>query len=454
MQVMLEAAQRSIARILEGQQVDFPLTETVSDPQGLIGCQVEMNDKRETSVPRDSRDWQNASLDGEHAAMEALAAKVVEQFSVICCKLTELRPHIERIQAWYKRHPRQSTSLMGCPSFKAFCEKCLHRDESTVYRMLSKDGLVDSHVGSLGRHVSALKSERSLARWISKTALAFEANGALSMSARAVLAHVDPGMRADLRRISPSLASWFEALATAMLDGGSGSECLLSRHGARRIEDHLGLANVRRFLTTLAADPFTIALLFEGPPGTGKTSMACAFAEEVSAELHHIPAKSCDLQRLERAYTECEYLPHRNWELARAHVFIIDEADQMSAGAQIGFLSALDGTRHFANTVIFIFTTNDAAKLEERFRQRCQSFQFTSVGIEHDLERRLLEIWNAEGRDPASTPDFADIVQNCNANVRVAFNWLERELLSAKLTSTRTRQEPQALRDGLELHRD
>jgi hypothetical protein len=87
---------------------------------------------------RMTRDLQNASL--SHAAMEKLAARVARKFTALCAKLKEMRPEIEMVQGWYQSHPRGSTSLQGCATFKAFCEKRLRRDESTVYRMLGNHG--------------------------------------------------------------------------------------------------------------------------------------------------------------------------------------------------------------------------------------------------------------------------------------------------------------------------
>jgi len=72
--------------------------------------------------------------------MESLAAWAAEGFGSVCRKLGELRPAIERIQAWYQNHPRGSTTLLGCASFKEYCKRRLHRHESTVYRMLGMNG--------------------------------------------------------------------------------------------------------------------------------------------------------------------------------------------------------------------------------------------------------------------------------------------------------------------------
>ena len=49
-------------------------------------------------------------------------------------------------------------------------------------------------------------------RWVWKTALAFEANGALYSSAHRILAQMDSVMRSDVLRISNRLMPWFQAM--------------------------------------------------------------------------------------------------------------------------------------------------------------------------------------------------------------------------------------------------
>lgn len=220
-----------------------------------------------------------------------------------------------------------------------------------------------------------------------------------------------------------------------------GSQSLLQRYGPRRIQDFFGLETPRRVLTSLAMEPRTTRLIFVGALGTGKSSLAIAFANEALAEVHYVPAKSCDLQRVQRLIDECRYVPSRNFKRARAHVCIVDEADQMSAGAQAAFLSVLDDMTPFTNPVIFIFTTNNATTLEEKFRSRCDTLEFTSEGISVELETKLAQVWKTEGGDPASAPDFANMVCDCGSNVRAAFNVLEMELLFAKGKSASDCQE-------------
>jgi DNA polymerase III delta prime subunit len=164
----------------------------------------------------------------------------------------------------------------------------------------------------------------------------------------------------------------------------------------------------------------------------------------MGAELHHLPAKDCDLQKVKDLLFALQYVPQRGGRSAPAHVVVVDEADEMTWGAQTAFLSLLDETEKQAgdagslvhaglsNVNIFIFTANNPAKLEERFRSRCQPVEFDADGIvPTELAQRLREIWLLESGELAGAPDFAAIVRECKGNVRCAVKRLERELMLA-----------------------
>ena len=200
-----------------------------------------------------------------------------------------------------------------------------------------------------------------------------------------------------------------------------------------RINHFIGLERAKQLLTTFAASPYASAWLFLGPSGVGKTTMGLALADEISAQLHHVPAKSCRLETVEEVCASCYYSPRQpeNWKPPRFHLCLIDEADGMSNAAQSGFLSKLDTTAAPPNT-IFVFTANAIKNLEPRFVSRCRTLEFTSNGMAEELEHLLRHIWDRETVNQICIPDFAKIVRDSGGNVRSAINLLEIELICAK----------------------
>ena len=76
-------------------------------------------------------------------------------------------------------------------------------------------------------------------------------------------------------------------------------QSLADKYRPRRIEDFAGLEKPKKILRKFAANPYPSAWLFVGPPGVGKTTMALALAETLSAELHHIPSQQCQVSAVE-----------------------------------------------------------------------------------------------------------------------------------------------------------
>lgn len=198
---------------------------------------------------------------------------------------------------------------------------------------------------------------------------------------------------------------------------------LTEHYQPQTITEFCGLEKHKRILNNLAENPRPCALLFQGGPGTGKTSMAYAFAKEMNAEIHHIGSQEANVDAVKAIANMCHYVPLKGgW-----HVVIMDEADKMSPATQLYLLSKLDGTDPCPQT-IWIFTCNVTETLQDRFLSRTiQLPKFNSYGAGDDVRALLARIWKERAGD-AGEPDFSKAQ---TSNVREALQWLEIELLAA-----------------------
>jgi replication-associated recombination protein RarA len=197
-------------------------------------------------------------------------------------------------------------------------------------------------------------------------------------------------------------------------------EQLTDRWDPKRIDDFVGFDGIRKILKNFAAAPYRSAWLLLGPSGLGKTSLGFALAEACDAELYHVPSRDCTMDKVDSIIQRAAYVPmHKKW-----HLMLVDEADQMTEGAQHAFLSVLDKTRMPTHT-IFVFTANSTRKLEGRFLSRCRVLQFDPLQAVDPVVKYLARIWKAEGGKAADAPDFGELFRKSDHNIRTSVTNLE-----------------------------
>lgn len=205
-------------------------------------------------------------------------------------------------------------------------------------------------------------------------------------------------------------------------------EPLHEKYRPRRLRDFIGLLKVKRTLESFIKNPFPHAWFFLGGSGLGKTALAQAIAEEINGQLHEVPSAECNLDRVLKETSMCQYGAF-NFEkggYCTWHVLAVHEADRMTGSAQDSLLSKMDSTAWPPQT-IFIFTANSQSNLEKRFMSRCSVLEFDSETMEGELEEHLAKIYKKEGgKHPV---DFHKIAKATNYNVRDALNKLQVELL-------------------------
>lgn len=215
-----------------------------------------------------------------------------------------------------------------------------------------------------------------------------------------------------------------------------GPEPLTEKYRPKLLRDVVGQSYAVMELSAYADMPYPHAMIFSGPPGTGKTSCAFALANELKVnrtwDFCHVKSGELDAEAVQNAI-----------KMSRFHgvgggykMILCDEGDLMSRRAKDLWLSILEDIPH--NTVI-IFTTNDPDKFEQRFIERCLHLTFESNArvLRPDAQSYLNRLWIGEGL-AGTPPNIEDckgvLLQNVVSFRRIA-RFVESEMRkqSAKL---------------------
>jgi hypothetical protein len=176
--------------------------------------------------------------------------------------------------------------------------------------------------------------------------------------------------------------------------------------------------------------PHSGAFLFSGATGTGKTSTALALAAELGiltdAFCGGFQQIASGEQTAESVRSAMRGLSLRPMVGSGWKRLVINECDVMTLGAAAVWLDALE---NLPDRACVVFTTNNAAKLPQRLRDRCERMDFESSALllAPDLRAFAAKVWAAElGRDDA--PDPEDLGQLADADGNASFRRLLQHL--------------------------
>ena len=199
---------------------------------------------------------------------------------------------------------------------------------------------------------------------------------------------------------------------------------LVEKYRPRELGDILGQPWIVSQLEAFVDSPVSTAFLFEGATGTGKTSAAMVLARALGVaveadELGGLWQIASGEQTGDTVRRAIDNLRVRPWSGSGWKVLIVNEADAMTPNAAYVWLDVLE---NLPSQTVVIFTTNSAAKIPARLRDRCERFAFTAGGLmmRPALQELVNKVWLAEtGRTDA--PDIDDLGELADENGDMSF---------------------------------
>ena len=169
---------------------------------------------------------------------------------------------------------------------------------------------------------------------------------------------------------------------------------------------------------------FPQALLFSGPPGTGKTSAAYVIArymlEEDFGPMNFIESNASDDRGIDFIRNELKFSMRSKGIGVARKVILLDEADGLTPQAQDAMRQLIE--KHSRNAML-ILTCNDMEKIRPAIRSRCKVYAFKPVSPEAGANR-LQDILDPDMQE-VDNRDLVRLVELMNGDLRACIMFLD-----------------------------
>jgi len=192
---------------------------------------------------------------------------------------------------------------------------------------------------------------------------------------------------------------------------------LVEKYRPTNIDNYVGNENIKSIIKDYISQNDIQNLLFYGPAGTGKTTLAKLIAKNIDCDLLYINAS--DERGIETIRDKVSGFAS-TMSFKSLKIVILDEADFLTIMAQASLRNVIET---FSRSTRFILTCNYLERIIDPLQSRCQTLKIVPPN-KLDIINHLMKITNKEGIKH-SVSDLETIVNNNYPDVRKMLNTIQ-----------------------------
>ena len=193
---------------------------------------------------------------------------------------------------------------------------------------------------------------------------------------------------------------------------------LVEKYRPTNLDNYVGNENIKKSISKYIGQNDIQNLIFYGPAGTGKTTLAKLIVKNIDCD--HLYINASDERGIETIRDKVSGFAS-TMSFKPIKVIILDEADFLTIQAQASLRNVIET---FSRTTRFILTCNFIERIIDPLQSRCQTLKIVPPS-KLDIVKHLKKITDKENINIEKIDDLAIVVNNNYPDVRKMLNTIQ-----------------------------